>query len=157
MAGSCRRVSVTPDDRFNHDISVTPDDHLRAGNYDISFKGHVKRLGAYIGVIVYSDHISRSAHLEIRRISSIRHLLATKATAQLMSSLVLMRLDYGNSLLVDINCHQMYSWNTLKATQRKLFFARALINILDPRQSASLAASQRKDYFQDSHLCFPFY
>ena len=98
---------MTPDDRFNHDISVPLDDHLRAGNYDISFKGHVKDLGVYTDASVYSDPISRSAHLEIRRISSIRHLLATKATAQLMSSFVLSRLDYGNSLLVDINCHQM--------------------------------------------------
>ena len=119
LAGSSRRVSVTHDDRFNHDISVPHDDrfnhdisvphddHLRAGNYDISFKGHVKDLGVYTDATVYSDHISRSADLEIRRISSIRHLLATKATAQLMCSFVLSRLDYGNSLLIDINCDQM--------------------------------------------------
>ena len=55
------------------------------------------------------DHISRSVYLEIRRISSIRHLLTTKATAQLMCSFVLSQLDdCRNSLLIGINCEQMY-------------------------------------------------
>ena len=123
LAGSCRRVSVKHDDRFNHDISVPHDDHLRAGNYDISFKGHVKHLGVYIDAIVYTDHISRSAYLEIRRISSIRHLLARKATAQLMCSFVLMKLDYGNSLLVDINCDQMYRLEHVQSHAAKVVFS----------------------------------
>ena len=36
------------------------------------------------------------------------YLLVTKATAQLMCSFVLSWLDYSNSLLIDINCDQMY-------------------------------------------------
>ena len=54
------------------------------------------------------DHISRSAYLEIKRISSVRHLLTRKATVQLMCSFFLSRLDYCNSLLIDITSDQMY-------------------------------------------------
>ena len=43
---------------------------------------------------------ARSATFELRRISSIRHLLSTDATKTLVSAFVLSRLDYGNSLFV---------------------------------------------------------
>ena len=104
-------------------VSVSQDSHLRVGSHDISFKSHDKSLGIYIDATLtvgkHTDHISRPAYLEIRRISSVRHLL--------MCSLVLSRLDYCNSLLIDITS-----------------------------QKASLAHSQRKDIFQDSHLCLSF-
>ena len=44
----------------------------------------------------------KSAYLELRRISSIRHVLTVDATKILVTSLVLSRLDYGNSLLPGI-------------------------------------------------------
>ena len=82
-------------------VSVSQDSHLRVGSHDISFKSHVKSLGVYIdatlSVAKHIDHISRSVYLEIRRISSVRHLLMRKATFQLMCSFVLSRLDYCNS------------------------------------------------------------
>ena len=49
-----------------------------------------------------SQHISntcKAAYIQIRHISSIRHLLTTQATQTLVCSLVLSRLDYRNSLL----------------------------------------------------------
>ena len=49
-----------------------------------------------------SQHISntcKAAYIQIRHISSIRHLLTTQATQTLVFSLVLSRLDYCNSLL----------------------------------------------------------
>ena len=72
MVGSRRRVSVPQDN------------NLRVGSHDISFKSHFKSLGAYIdaslSVAKYTDHISRSAFIEVRRISSVRYLLTRKAT-----------------------------------------------------------------------------
>ena len=69
-------------------VSVSQDSHLRVGSHDISFKSHDKSLGIYIDATLtvgkHTDHISRPAYLEIRRISSVRHLL--------MCSLVLSRL-----------------------------------------------------------------
>ena len=44
-------------------------------------------------------NICRSAHSELRRISTIRHLLSADSTKTLVSALVLSRLDYCNSLL----------------------------------------------------------
>ena len=88
------------------------DSHFRVGSHDISFKSHVKSLGIYIdatlSVAKHTDHISRSACPEVRRISFVRHLLARKASVQLMCSFVLSRLDYCNSLLIDITSDQMY-------------------------------------------------
>ena len=87
-------------------VSVSQDSHLRVGSHDISFKSHVKSLGVYIDATLSTgkrtDHISRSAYLEIRRIISVCHLLMRKATVQLMCSFVLSRLDYCNSLLLSL-------------------------------------------------------
>ena len=44
-------------------------------------------------------NVVRAANFELRRISSIRHLLSTQATITLISAFVLSRLDYCNSLL----------------------------------------------------------
>ena len=73
------------------------------------------------------QHISRSEEiaLEIRRISSIRHLLTTKATAQLMCSFVLSRLDYCNSLLIDINCDQMHRLRKVKNHAAKVILRKS--------------------------------
>ena len=83
-------------------VSVPEDSHLRVGRYNISFKSHDKSLGVYIDATLsmakHTDHFSRSAYLEIKRISCVRHLLTRKATVQLMSSFVLSLLDYCNSL-----------------------------------------------------------
>ena len=46
--------------------------------------------------------IFQSAYLELRRISSIRHVLTVDATKTLVTSLYLSRLDYCNSLLLGI-------------------------------------------------------
>ena len=51
------------------------------------------------------DHINficKTAFLEIRRISTIRHYLTDDATKTLVVSLVLSRIDYCNSLLVGL-------------------------------------------------------
>ena len=44
-------------------------------------------------------HIGDAAYIQIRHLSSKRHLLTTQATQPLVCSLVLSRLDYCNSLL----------------------------------------------------------
>ena len=93
-------------------VSVSQDSHLRVGSRDISFKSHIKSLGVYIDAALSMakliDHISRSVYLDIRRMSSVRHLLTKKATVHLMCSFVLSRLDYRNSSLIDITSNQMY-------------------------------------------------
>ena len=60
------------------------------------------------------SNLVRSANFELRRISSIRHLLSTDATKTLVSVFVLSRLDYCNSLL--FSCRQ-YLLNKLQKVQ----------------------------------------
>ena len=63
---------------------MSQDSHLKVGSHDISYKSHVKSVGVYIDVTLsmakHTDHINRSAYLEIRRISSVSSLLTRKAT-----------------------------------------------------------------------------
>ena len=86
LVGSCRKVSVSQDS------------HLRVANHGISFKGHIRNLGVYIyptvSMVKHIYHSNCSAPLTVRTISSVGHLLMTKATAQLMCSFVLSLLDY---------------------------------------------------------------
>ena len=50
-------------------------------------------------LVSYISNTCKAAYIQIRHISSIRHLLTTQATQTLVCSLVLSRLDYCNSLL----------------------------------------------------------
>ena len=114
---------------YRRRVSVSQDNHLRVGNHDISFKGHVENLGVYTDAVLFmvkhTDHISRSAYLEIRRISSIRHLLTTKAAAQPMCSFVLSQLDYCNSLFIDIKWDQMYRLQKVQCHAAKVVFRKS--------------------------------
>ena len=60
------------------------------------------------------SNLVRPANFELRRISSIRHLLSTDATKTLVSAFVLSRLDYCNSFL--FGCPQ-YLLNKLQKVQ----------------------------------------
>jgi hypothetical protein len=70
---------------------------------EVSFTAQVRNLGVTIDCgLSLKQHVlntCRSAFIELRRISSIRHLLTPEATKTLVCSFVLCRLDYGNALL----------------------------------------------------------
>ena len=76
---------------------------IHIGDADVPFVSSVKNLGVTLDSnLSMSQHISntcKAAYIQIRHISSIRHLLTTQATQTLVCSLVLSRLDYCNSLL----------------------------------------------------------
>ena len=76
---------------------------IHIGDADVPFVSSVKNLGVTLDSnLSMSQHISntcKAAYIQIRHISSIRHLLTTQATQTLICSLVLSRLDYCNSLL----------------------------------------------------------
>ena len=72
-----------------------------------------------------SHHISsvcRSAYLELRRISAIRPFLTTSATATLVCSRVLSRIDYCNSLLAGITSDQIARLQRILNNSAQLIF-----------------------------------
>ena len=75
---------------------------IHIGDADVTFVSSVKNRGVTLDSnLSMSQHISntcKAAYIQIRHISSIRH-LTTQATQTLVWSLVLSRLDYCNSLL----------------------------------------------------------
>ena len=79
---------------------------ITVGQNNICFSRSVRNLG-----VIFDDKLSmkpqvckicQSVYLELRRISSIRHVLTADVTKSLLTSLVLSRLDYCNSLLSGI-------------------------------------------------------
>ena len=73
------------------------------GNGSVPFSDTVKNLGVtldcHLSLKTHVLNLVRTANFELRRISSIRRLLTTEATATLVSAFILSRLDYCNSLL----------------------------------------------------------
>ena len=76
---------------------------LRVGSVNIPFATCARNLGLTIsGNMSFDKHISIvccSAHVKIRRISSIRQYLTVEATKTLVCAFVLSKLDYCNALL----------------------------------------------------------
>ena len=76
---------------------------IHIGDADVPFVSSVKNLGVTLDSnLSMFQHISntcKAAYIQIRHISSIRHLLTNQTTQTLVRSLVLSRLDYCNSLL----------------------------------------------------------
>ena len=62
----------------------------------------------------------RSAKFELNRISSIRHLLSTYATKVFVSTFVLSRLDYGNSLLSGCPQYILYKLQNIQNNAARL-------------------------------------
>ncbi|KAK7098126.1 hypothetical protein V1264_002486 [Littorina saxatilis] len=79
---------------------------LTVNELPISFSPSVRSLGVTLDpTLSFQKHISnicKSAYLELRKISSVRHYLTTDATKTLVCSLVLSKIDYCNSLLAGL-------------------------------------------------------
>ena len=73
------------------------------GHSDIPFSNAARNLGvifdSQLALKEQVNKLCQLAYLEIRWIGSIQHYLTFEATKTLVSSLVLSRLDYCNSLL----------------------------------------------------------
>ncbi len=81
--------------------------HIKIGQSNIPFSPVVKNLGVYIDSNLSMEHqinhLCRICHFHLRNIGAIRYLLIKEATACLVRSLVLSRLDYCNSLLIGVS------------------------------------------------------
>ena len=101
-------------------LSFSFPDFITVGCASVPVSDSVKNLGVTLDChLTMKTHVSnlvRSANVEIRRIGSICHLLSTGATKTLVSSFVLSRLDYCNSLLFACPQHLL---NKLQKVQNK--------------------------------------
>ena len=101
-------------------------EHLNIGGSPIPFQPKVKSLGVVLdSSLTMSYHISsvcRSAYLELRRISATRPFLTTSATATLVCSRVLSRIDYCNSLLAGITSDQIARLQRIQNKSARLIF-----------------------------------
>ena len=89
-------------------LSAPLPSELVVGHASVPFSKFAKNLGvvldSHLTMNAQVGNVIRSVNFELRRISSIRHVLTVEATKTLISAFVLSRLDYCNSLLV--NCPQ---------------------------------------------------
>ena len=82
---------------------------ISIGNSDITLSSSARNLGVtFTDTLSMDKHITnicRSAYTELRKISTIRHLLSFDATKTLVCSLILSKFDYCNTLLAGIPQH----------------------------------------------------
>ena len=94
-------VMIISSSRMSTALSIP--ESFDIGNGSVPFSDTVKNLGVtldcHLSLKTHVLNLVRTANFELRRISSIRRLLTTEATATLVSAFILSRLDYCNSLL----------------------------------------------------------
>ena len=80
---------------------------LAFGNVTINAKKVVRSLGVVLDTTLSMEHhvnaVSRSCFMHLKNISKIRKYLTVEATKSLVHAVVMSRLDYCNSLLLDIS------------------------------------------------------
>lgn len=76
---------------------------VSVGDTDIEFVPSVKNLGVtldcHLSLSDFVQNTCKSAYIQLRQISAIRHFLTAQATSILVCALILSRLDYCNGLL----------------------------------------------------------
>ena len=105
-------------------LTQVKETQIRVGQSTIEFSDRVKNLG-----VIFDRELSmeanvsqtiRSCHFQLRNIGAIRHLLPTSAAHALVRSLVLSRLDFCNSLLVNISSEQLQRLQRVENTAARI-------------------------------------
>ena len=114
-------------------------------------------LGVYVDAeLTMREHVSRTARVcffNIRRLRSVRRQLGCQVTAQLVTALILSRLDYCNAVLAGLPA------STLAPLQRVLNVAARLVLELGPRVVTShqpctnCTGSQSRKELITSYVC----
>ena len=92
---------------------------ITVGNAQIPFKKSVKNLGftldCHLTMNAHVSNIAQTCYFELRRLTSIRRLLTSTATATLVSAFALSRIDYCSTLLFgsthDVTSHLQRTQN----------------------------------------------
>ena len=96
------------------------------GKTEVTFSKQVRNLGVTFtdsfDMNVHINNICRSAYCELRKISSVRHLLTTDATINLVCCYVLSKLDYCNSLLSNLSKYQINKLQKVQNSAARLVY-----------------------------------
>ena len=99
---------------------------LSFGHNVISFSTTAKNLGFHftddMRIDVHVQYICRKDYIDIRRISSIRHLLSIDATKTLLSAFVLPKLYYLNSLYYGFTMYMLERLQKVHGSAARLIF-----------------------------------
>ena len=115
-------------------ICKVPENCIKINDQSIKFSLSVRNLGVFIdsslSMANHISHLIKIMYLELRRINSIRNFLSKETTALLINALVLSKLDYCNSLLVNISndklqCLQKVQNNAARMILKKTKFSSA--------------------------------
>ena len=132
---------------------------LIIGHSEISFSKSVRNLGVMfdddLSMRVHVNKVCQLAYYELRKISTIRHYLTQQVTQTLVTSLVLSRLDYGNSLLAGIPDTLLNKLQKVQNSAARLVFRCPKRTHTTPLLRALhwLPIAQRIDY-KLSYMCF---
>ena len=135
---------------------------LSFGHNVISFSTTAKNLGFHLTddmrIDAHVQDICRNVYIDIRRISSIHHLLSIDATKTLLSAFVLPKLDYCNSLLYGFPMY-MLEWlqKVQNSAARKKFQCRKQNHISPLLMSLHRLPINAHIEYKLSYLPFFFY
>lgn len=135
---------------------------LTIGHSEITFSKSVRNLGVMfddeLSMRVHVNKVCQLAYYELRKISTIRHYLSQQATETLVTSLVLSRLDYGNSLLAGIPDTLLNKLQKVQNSAARLVFRCPKRTHTTPLLRALhwLPIAQRIDY-KLSSMCYNFF
>ena len=97
---------------------------LEVGSVTVPFSSSVRSLGVTLDpTLSFQQHIStvcRSAYFELRKISSVRHLLSAEATKTLVCAFIFSKLDYCNSLLAGLPKHLIHRLQRIQNNAARL-------------------------------------
>ena len=112
-----------------HTLSQISDSSLSVGGSPVPFQSRVRDLGVLVdSTLSFHDHISqvcKCCYFELRKIASIRSFLTEKATTQLVTSLILSRLDYCNSLLAGLPSCELSRLQRIQNNAARLIFRKS--------------------------------
>ena len=99
---------------------------LKVGSYNIETKADVENLGVKMDTTMSMEkqinNITSTCYYHLRKISKVRKYLTVDATRSLVNAYVVSRMDYGNSLLVELPAY------LIKKIQRVQNYAARIIN-----------------------------
>ena len=109
---------------------------LSFGHNVISFSTTAKKLGFFftydMRIDTHVQYICRKADIDTRRINSIRHPLIIDATKILLSSFVLQKLDYCNSLFHGSQMYMLEGLQKILSSTARLIFQCRKQNHISP-------------------------